>query len=74
MNPGPAEPEADMLPSELVRLGLAKTFVKTHGRRTSKGFWYINETFCHVSADELQDVLAGPQIWELLQDHKFKEN
>lgn len=64
-----------LLPPLHIKLGLAKTFVKTLGRRTSKGFQYLSEIFCRVSAAKLREgVLVGPQIRELLRDQKFEEN
>ena len=69
------DPDKIFLPPLHIKLGLMKNFVKALGKTESAGFQYLVEKFPKISAAKLkEDVFVGPQIREVLKDHRFEES
>ena len=65
--------EVVYLPPLHIKLGLIKNFVKAMDQN-SAGFLYFTNTFPRISEAKVREgVFAGPQIRELIQDVKFKD-
>lgn len=67
------DPGNVLLPPLHIKLGLMKQFVKTLGKRKSRGFQYICEKFPKITQAKLKEgIFVGPQIREVLRDTNFK--
>ncbi len=65
------DPKQVLLPPLHIKLGLMKNFVKAL-YANNNGLYYLVEKFPHISAAKMNaGILIGPQIWELMWNHKF---
>ena len=68
------QPQRIYLPPLHIKLGLVKNFVKSMGKKNSRGFKYLQKKFPNVSEAKLKEgIFVGPQIRELLGELGFQQ-